>query len=216
VGLDHVRAHVVVGTVLVHVVLALACVGVAPLGPLCHGQRNAAVGHGVEQVHEGHAQEHGVLQVGPENHAGPHQEPAGRTALAHQLAFLGQAGLLQPLRHVVEVVERVHFVLHFAVLLPAVSHVGRPAHVGGNTHYPPVEQTDILDIQVDRSGRTLGTLPLQPHLIRSVQIGDLLVPHNGHRHLGALHAVDELSLHCLLVAALIGHLLLFQESRVPA
>ena len=61
-----------------------------------------------------------MLQVRPQHHASAHQQAPGRPALADQPLVRGLAIADQLLRYIVEVTERVQFVLHLPVVLPVL------------------------------------------------------------------------------------------------
>mmetsp|Transcript_8006 Transcript_8006/g.15537 ORF Transcript_8006/g.15537 Transcript_8006/m.15537 type:complete len:238 (-) Transcript_8006:1892-2605(-) len=79
------RRHVVYGAVLVHVVVVVPFVGVAPLLPLKNRQGDGRVPHCAHDVHEGYAGQCHFAQIGPHVDDRTNQKPSRAAAVDRHL-----------------------------------------------------------------------------------------------------------------------------------
>ena len=159
VGVGAIRLHVVVGVLLL---------GIAPLLVLAHGEGEAGVEHGVDDVHEGHVGDHGREQVRAHVGDGAHEQAARAAALDDEAAGRGVALGDEVLGHGDEVGERVPLPHHAAVVVPGLPHLAAPPHVRERDHHPAVEQAQPRGGEGDGQGEAVGAVAAQQHGGRSV------------------------------------------------
>ena len=131
-----------------HVGVLLGDVRVAPLVPFLGRKRERCVEHGVDHVDERHVGDHGAEQLGPHVHHGAHEQAPRAPAVRHQAVAARVLEAHEFLAHVDVVPERVQLVHHFAVVVPAASHLLPAADVGDRVDEAAIHETQ--DVRVER------------------------------------------------------------------
>ena len=159
---------------------------VAPFGPFGRRERQVGVAHGVDHIDKGHAGNIAAKQaVGRSDDDAAHQQTAGRTAKANELAvrcvFLGH----EILRDCDEVGEGVLLLVFSTLREPVPAPLRAAADVGCRPDPAAVDERKLANIEGRFRYRAIGAVAVEEDRRRAIELCIGKAQH-GDGHFGAI------------------------------